>query len=92
MVADLIGFDSFTLKGDPLSRAKAALRVARQQMRLAYADTESPRLEEVLSGIDDEIGVHLSKIADAEDADLAELEASGKAEKLRQAWLPLRVA
>jgi hypothetical protein len=92
MASDLIGFDTFTLRGDPLSRAMAALRVARHQVRLAYGDTKSWRLETVLSDIEDEIGVHLSKLEDAVDADTAETEASGDAESRRQAWLPLRAA
>jgi len=92
MASDLIGFDSFTLKGDPLSRAMAALRVARLQVRLAIADTGSRRLETVLSDIEDEIGVHLSNIKDAVDDDAADAEQSGEAEVRRQAELPLRVA
>jgi hypothetical protein len=92
MVSDLFGFENFTLKGDPLSRAKAALRVARHQVRLAYADTESWRLEAVLSDIEDEIGVHLTQIREAVDDDAADAEESGEAASLRQAWLPLRVA
>jgi hypothetical protein len=92
MASDLIGFDIFTLKGDPLSRAMAALRVARQQVRLAYADTDSWRVETVLSDIEDDLGVHLSKIEDAVDDDAADLEASGEAAALRQAELPLRAA
>ena len=91
-VSDLIGFDSFTLKGDPLTRAVAALRVARQQVRLAIADTDSPRIEDALSAIEDEIGDHLSRIAGAIDDDAADLEASGEAASQRQAWLPLRAA
>ena len=79
---DLFGFDTVTLKGDPLDRAKAALRVARLHVRLAYADTNSWRLEDVLSEIEDEIGVHIGRI----------LEASGEAQRLRQAELPLWAA
>jgi hypothetical protein len=92
MASDLFGFENFTLKGDPLSRAKAALRVARHQVRLAYADAESWRLEAVLSDIEDEIGVHLTQIREAVDDDAADAEESGEAASLRQAWLPLRVA
>jgi hypothetical protein len=92
MASDLIGFDNFTLKGDPLSRAIAALRVARHQVRLAYGETGSWRMEAVLSDIEDEIGVHLSKIEDALEDDAADAEENGDAAALRQAWLPLRVA
>ena len=92
MASDLIGFDLFTLKGDPLDRAKAALRVARQQVQLAYDDTASWRVETVLSDIEDQIGVDISAIEGALDDDAADREASGEAYKLRQAELPLRAA
>ena len=59
---------------------------------VAYGDTESWRLEAVLSDIEDEIGVHLSQIQQAVDDDAADAEESGEAASLRQAWLPLRVA
>jgi hypothetical protein len=90
--SDLFGFDTFTLKGDPLQRAAAALQVARQQVRHALADVESWRVEVALSEAEDELGVLLSKIDDAVDADAAELEESGAAAVRRQAWLPLRAA
>jgi hypothetical protein len=89
---DLIGFDTITLKGDPLTRAIAALRVARQHVRLASADAESWRLEAALSEIEDELGVQLARIDDAVEADAAELEETGEAAARRQAWLPLRAA
>ena len=92
MASDLIGFDLFTLKGDLLDRAKAALRVARQQVRLAYDATASWRVETVLSDIEDQIGVDISAIEGALDDDAADREASGEAYKLRQAELPLRAA
>jgi hypothetical protein len=92
MASDLIGFENLTLKGDPLSRAIAALRVARLQVRFAIADTQSWRLETVLSGIEDEIGVHLGSIKDAVDDDAADAEENGDTEARRQAELPLRVA
>ncbi len=89
---DLFGFDTVTLKGDPLDRAKAALRVARLHVRLAYADTNSWRLEDVLSEIEDEIGVHIGRIDGAVIDDADDLEASGEAQRLRQAELPLWAA
>lgn len=93
MASDLIGFDLFTLKGEPLDRAKAALRVARQQVRLALAEAgDSWRLETVLADIEDQIGVHVSAIDGAVDDDAAELEESGEAYSQRQAELPLRAA
>ena len=92
MTSDLIGFDSFTLKGDPLSRAIAALRVARLQVRFAVDETASWRLETVLSDIEDAINDHLSKIENAGEDDAADAEESGETAARRQAWLPLRVA
>jgi hypothetical protein len=92
MASDLIGFDLFTLKGDPVSRAMAALRVARQQVRLAYEETGSWRLEAVLSDIEEEISDHLGQIALALDGDVADQQASGKTATLLQAELPLRAA
>jgi hypothetical protein len=89
---DLIGFDSFTLKGDPLTRALSALRVARQQVRLAIAETDSWRLGAALSEVEDEIAVHLANIGGAVDDDAADMEESGEAAERRQAWLPLRAA
>ena len=90
--ADLFGFDTVTLKGDPLNRAKAALRIARLHVRLAYADTNSWRVEDALSEIEDELSVHISRIEDAVTADADDLEASGEAQRLRQAELPLWAA
>jgi hypothetical protein len=92
MARDLIGFDQFTLKGDAVERAKAALRVARNQIRAAYEETDSWRLETVLSDIEDAIGVHLSEIADATDADAADQDTSSDTATIRQAELPLRAA
>ncbi len=92
MASDLIGFDLFTLKGDPLERAKAALRVARNQVRLAYDETPSWRIETVLADIEEAIELHLGMISDAVEDDHADCEASGDAEALRQAELPLRAA
>jgi hypothetical protein len=90
--ADLFGFDTVTLKGDPLDRAKAALRVARLHVRLAYADTNNRRMEDVLSEIEDEICLHISRIDGAVMDGADDLEASGEAQRLRQAELPLQVA
>jgi hypothetical protein len=49
-------------------------------------------LEDVLSEIEDEIGVHISRIDYAVTEAADDLEASGEAQRLRQAELPLRVA
>jgi hypothetical protein len=88
--ADLFEFDTVTLMGNPLQRAKAALRVARHQVRLAYGDTKSPRLESVLEDIEDDIGVHLKQIDDAVEDDADDTAESTEWWALRQAELPLR--
>ena len=92
MAGDLIGFDNFTFKGDAVSRAVAALRIARQQVRSACDETKSLRLEAVLSDIEDEISGHIGQIANAMEDDAADLEASGEAAAIRQRELPLWVA
>jgi hypothetical protein len=92
MTLDLIGFDLVTLKGDPLARALAALRIARHQVRLACSDTASARVEAALIDIEDQITDQISRIADAVDDDAADAEESGQAKHHRQAWLPLRAA
>ncbi len=92
MASDLIGFDSFTLKGDPLSRAVSALRVARLQVRAANGAGSSSRLEDALSDIEDALSDHLARIEDAVEDDAADAEESGDAAERRQAELPLRVA
>jgi len=88
--SDLFGFDTVTLLGDPLARAIAALRVARHQVRLAQGDTESPRLEDVLADIEDDIGAHLKQIEDAVEDDADDLAERTEWWALRQAELPLR--
>ncbi len=92
MAGDLVGFDTFTLKGDSLSRAMAALRVARHQVRLALADTRSNRLVPVLCDADDEITLRLCRIEDALDDDAAEAAEARETDRQRQAELPLRAA
>lgn len=88
--SDLFGFDTVTLLGDPLARAIAALRVARHQVRLAQGDTQSPRLEDVLADIEDDIGAHLKGIEDALEDDADDLAEGTEWWALRQAELPLR--
>jgi hypothetical protein len=92
MVQDLIGFENFTLKGDSLSRAVAALRVARNQVRLAIAETESWRVEAVLSEIEDNLTVDLRRVEAALDDDAAEMTQTGEASARLQARLPLKAA
>jgi hypothetical protein len=88
--SDLFGFDTVTLLGAPLERAKAALRVARHQVRLAYGATQSPRLESVLEDIEDDLGAHLARIDDAVEDDADDFAETSEWWSSRQAELPLR--
>ena len=88
--SDLFGFDTVTLLGDPLERAKAALRVARHQVRLAYGATQSPRLETVLKDIEDTLGAALAQIDDAVQDDADDYRETAEWWALRQAELLLR--
>lgn len=80
--------DTFTLTGDPITRAIDALKVAKHQVRLAQHAAHNWRLEGALSDIEDDLGVDLSRIQDAVDDDAADAEHSGEAEARRQAWSP----
>lgn len=80
--------DTFTLVGDPVTRAIGALKVAKHQVRLAQHATSNRRLEGALSDIEDDLGVDLTRIQDAVDDDAADAEFSGDAEARRQTWLP----
>ncbi len=92
MASDLIGFDIFTLRGDPVRRTIAALKVARDQVRLALQDTSSWRMEAALADIEDEIADQLALITKAADDDAADVETNRGLETTRQAWLPLKAA
>ena len=70
----------------------AALRVARQQVRLAVAETRSNHLVPVLCDADDEITLRLCRIEDALDDDVAEAAEARETGARRQAELPLRAA
>ncbi len=88
--SDLFGFDTVTLLGDPLTRAKAALRIARHQIRLAYGATGSPRMEMVLEDVEDNLGAALVQIDDAMQDDADDFAETAESWASRQAELPLR--
>jgi hypothetical protein len=77
--------DTFTFSGDPVSRVRQALEIARHQIRVAWADADW-RLEDVLIDGEEAIADQLARIdaalADAE----ADAEASGEAERQRRAY------
>lgn len=89
MARDLMGFDTITLRGDPVSRAMAALSVARYQVRSARYMV-SCRLEAILSEIDSAMAVHLRRLEDEIEDDAADAEVSVDDSANRQAWLHLR--
>ena len=80
--------DTFTLTGDPITRAIDALKVAKHQVRLAQHATSNWRLEQALADIEDDLGVDLSRVHDAMEDVAADAEYSGEAAARRQAWLP----
>jgi hypothetical protein len=68
-----LDFDTVTLEGEPLERAKTALRIARHQVHVASGGAENPRLETVLEDIEDDISGHLKRIDDAVEDDADDL-------------------
>lgn len=83
-------FSTVTLQGDPLERAKTALRVARHQVRVASGGTESPRLETVLEDIEDDLGGHLKRIDDAVQDDADDYAETAEWWAVRQSEQPLK--
>jgi hypothetical protein len=77
--------DTFTFSGDPVSRVRQALEIARHQIKVAWADADW-RLDDVLIDGEEAIADQLARIdaalADAE----ADAEESGEAERQRRAY------
>jgi hypothetical protein len=77
--------DTFTLSGEPVSRARQALEIARQQLKVAWGHGDW-RLEDALADGEEAIADQLARIdaalADAE----ADAEESGEAERQRRAY------
>jgi hypothetical protein len=85
-----LDFDTVTLEGEPLERAKTALRIARHQVHVASGGAESPRLETVLEDIEDDISGHLKRIDDAVEDDADDFAESAEWWARRQAEQPSR--
>ena len=83
--------ETVTLIGTYESRVAQLLRAARHQARLAQAGAR-PRMQDALTELEDALSEHLGALEGAADADLADAEDSGEAERIRQSWRPLRAA
>ena len=83
--------DTITLTGTYENRVAQLLRAARHQARLAQAGA-APRMEDALAEVEDKLSEQLAALESAGDADLADAEESGEAERVRQSWRPLRAA
>jgi len=83
--------DSITLTGDHDTRVAQLLRLARLEAQLAQRSAH-PRMEDALVALEDVLADQLAALAEASERDAADAEASGAAERVRQAWRPLRAA
>jgi hypothetical protein len=83
--------ETITLTGTYESRLAQLLRAARHQARLAQAGPR-PRMEDALAELEDALSEQLGSLEYAANADRADAEESGEAERERQSWLPLRAA
>jgi hypothetical protein len=83
--------ETLTLTGTYESRVAELLRMARHQARLAQGGAR-PRMQDALTELEDALSEQLSALDSAADADLADAEESGEAERIRQSWRPLRAA
>ena len=83
--------DTVILTGTYESRIAQLLRAARHQARLAQAGAR-PRMQDALTELEDALSEQLGALDSAADADLADEEETGEAERIRQSWRPLRAA
>ena len=83
--------DTVTLTGTYESRVAQLLRAAQHQARSAQAAAR-PRMQDALTELEDALADQLGALEYAADADLADAEESGEAERERQSWRPLRAA
>ena len=49
-------------------------------------------MQDALTELEDALSDHLGALESAADADLADAEKTGEAERIRQSWRPLRAA
>jgi hypothetical protein len=83
--------DTVTLTGTYESRVAELLRAARHQARLAQSGAR-PRMQDALAELEDALSDQLGALESAADADLADAEETGEAERIRRSWRPLRAA
>ena len=83
--------DTFTLSGDYENRVAPLLRLTQHQARIAQA-AAAPRMQDALTELEDALSDQIAALDRAADDDKADAEASGEAERERQAWHPLRAA
>ena len=83
--------DTFTLSGDYENRVAQLLRLTQHQARIAQA-AAAPRMQDALTELEDALSDQIAALDRAADDDKADAEASGEAERERQAWHPLRAA
>ena len=81
--------DPFSLSGDYEGRVAQLLSITRHQARVAQV-AAAPRMQDALVELEDAISDHLAALDNAAEDDKADAEASGEAERERQAWRPLR--
>jgi hypothetical protein len=83
--------ETVTLTGTYESRVAQLLRAARHQARLAQSGAR-PRMQDALTELEDALSDQLGALESAADADLADAEETGEAERIRRSWRPLRAA
>jgi hypothetical protein len=80
---------TFAVAGDHEARLTQLLRIAQQEAQLAQRSA-SPRMEDALIEVEHALAEQLAVLVLANEDDAADAEASGAAERKRQAWRPLR--
>ena len=83
--------ETVTLTGTYGSRLAQLLRAAQHQARLAQAGAR-PRMQDALTELEDMLTDQLGALENAAEADKADAEETGEAERERQGWRPLRAA
>ena len=83
--------DTFTLAGDHEQRLVQVLEIARHLARVAQGPV-GRHMQDALTELEDALADQLGALEYAADADLADAEESGEAERERQSWRPLRAA
>ena len=83
--------DTFTLSGDYENRVAQLLRLAQHHARVAQA-TAAPRMQDALTELEDALSDQIAALDRAAEDDKADAEATGEAERERQAWRPMRAA